>query len=215
MKLFQTLALCLLSLVTTALSAEKPRVLLLGDSFSQTMTRQVAQGLKETAEVVGTPPEIMNSSLAVVMIDQLLGEKKWDVIHFNFGLNDLTYRAPGMKSFRVMSKKVGGIRTTSPEDYEKNLTQIVKRLKKTNAKLIWASTTPIRSNAKGIIEPNSEIEYNAIAARIMKANGIPINDMHAKVSKIVEEKPTREEPYRFGKKTLPHPFIIDVIKKNL
>ena len=61
--------------------------------------------------------------------------------------------------------------------YEKNLLDIVKRLKSTGAKLIWANTTPILASGP-LYDAGSEVEYNAIAARIMTANGIPINDMN-------------------------------------
>ena len=35
----------------------------------------------------------------------------------------------------------------APEQYEKNLRELVKRLKATGAKLVWASTTPIRHSS--------------------------------------------------------------------
>ena len=214
-KFLVTLTLFLLPLMTQVLGAEKPRVLILGDNFYKAISQQAAKALEERAVVVGSPQEATHSGLAVVMIDKLLGKEKWDIIYFNFGLGDLTHRAPGMNSYRVMSKAAGGVRTTSPKDYQKNLTELVKRLKKTGAKLVWASTTPIRKSANGIIEPGSETEYNTIASRVMKAHNIPINDMHAKVSKIYKEKPDRAEPYGFGKKVDLHPLLVEAIKKNL
>ena len=56
--------------------------------------------------------------------------RKWDVIHFNFGIHDLKFMPDGK-------------RQVEPDDYEKNLRTLVAKLKATGAKLIWATTTPI------------------------------------------------------------------------
>ena len=84
-----------------------------------------------------------------------------------------------------MSKSAGGVRVTSPEQYGKNLESLVRRLETTRAKLVWASTTPMLnvntfpSYRGNLFDAGSEIEYNRIAAAIMKRNRIPIVDMHA------------------------------------
>ena len=68
---------------------------------------------------------------------------------------------------------------------------LVAKLKATGAKLIWASTTPI---PKGKLNPDrkfgDESEYNAIAARIMEEEKIPINDLHGYVLPRFEELQT-------------------------
>ncbi len=63
-------------------------------------------------------------------------------------------------------------------EYEKNLTELVARLKKTGAKLVWRSTTPVPQGAKGR-NPGDSANYNEIAKRIMDANDIPIDDLYA------------------------------------
>ena len=45
------------------------------------------------------PGEVRNTQSALDNLDDWLGEGRWDLIHFNFGLGDLVYRAPGMKRF--------------------------------------------------------------------------------------------------------------------
>jgi acyl-CoA thioesterase-1 len=45
--------------------------------------------------------------------------------------------------------------------------------------LIWASTTPIPRNAAAKQTPESIIERNAVAARVMRRHGIAIDDLHA------------------------------------
>ena len=52
-------------------------------------------------------------------------------------LGDLIHRAPNMKQLRIMPIHAGGVVNTPPERYEQNLDAIVKRLKATNAKLVY------------------------------------------------------------------------------
>jgi lysophospholipase L1-like esterase len=57
----------------------------------------------------------------------------------------------------------------------------VARFEATGAKLIWASTTPLKGRVAqcGIWVEESEIPVrNAIAKKVMKENGIPINDLY-------------------------------------
>jgi lysophospholipase L1-like esterase len=95
----------------------------------------------------------------------------WDVIHFNWGVWDAVYRDSTSKFFK-------GRHITSVADYEKNLRTLVARLKRTGATLIWASTTPVYEGEPGRIN-GDETAYNAVAAKIMKENGVIINDLHA------------------------------------
>ena len=67
-----------------------------------------------------------------------------------------------------------------PEEYRKNLTEIVARLKATGAKLIWRNTTPVPEGAKGRLVGDSA-KYNAIAAEIMTTNEIPTHDLFSMV----------------------------------
>ena len=64
------------------------------------------------------------------------------------------------------------------QQYEKNLRQLVARLKKTGATLIWRSTTPVPPGAKGRVVGDA-VKYNAVATRVMKDNGIATDDMYA------------------------------------
>jgi hypothetical protein len=196
-----------------------PRVLILGDSSYNQPSQQMAKFLKGKVEIVFPPikpGEARNSSTGLVNLDVLMGEGKWDLICFNFGLGDLIHRAPGMKSFRVMSSEAGGVRTTDPKQYAKNLTELIKRLKATGAKLVWASTTPIRKDLNGLFEIGSETKYNAIAAKVMAANRVPVIDMHSKMVTLLEAvKPQRDEPFSFGKAISIHPPLVVAICRKL
>ena len=96
------------------------------------------------------------------------------MIHFNFGLHDLKY-LDGEGRYVGPPK---GKQVTPLAQYEKNLRQLVARLKKTEAKLIWASTTPVPEGSVGRVA-GEEIAYNRTAARVMDENGIAIDDLYA------------------------------------
>lgn len=197
-----------------------PRVLILGDSVYQQPARDAAKELKEHAEVVYPtmqPGEIRNTTFAISNFEKLLGEEKWDLIYFNFGLGDLVYRAPNMQAFRVMAKEAGGVRATSPEAYEKNLELLVEKLKQCCDKLIWASTTPIRYSSTNVFDLKSEIQYNAIATKVMTSHKVPIHDMYGHVIELIDmDKPASHgaDPFFFDRKPL-HPFIVNRIVSEL
>ncbi len=197
-----------------------PRVLIIGDMVYREPAQSAAKELKGKIAVshANVPAgRVLHSGISLESLDDLLGEGEWDLIHFNFGLGDLVHRAPGMQSVRVLPLHSGGVRMTSPADYESNLRSIVERLKKTGATLVWANTTPIRASTKNVFEVGSEIEYNAIAARVMAEHSIPINDMHAHARSLMDmDKPASHgaDPFSFDKKPL-HPHLIQVFLKHL
>lgn len=187
-----------------------PRALIIGDSIYNTPTRNAAVLLRGRVEVVWSRFSSADSGTVLENIDKLLGDKKWDLIHFNFGFNDLMYKDPNTKSIRAMSKEVGGVRVTTPQQYEKNLQELVKRFKATGAKLIWATTTPIvGSKYDGILDAGSELQYNQIAAKIMQEHRVTINDMHAYVLASVGAKQT--SPFSFGKISFHPPIVRNVL----
>ena len=117
-----------------------------------------------------------------------------DVIHFNWGLHDLCYRnpnkGPGSKD------KVNGVLSTSLAQYEANLERLVARLKRSGAALVWASTTPVPEGEPGRIAGDAA-RYNAVAARVMNAHGIAINDLHGHVAPKFAELATRPGDVHF------------------
>jgi hypothetical protein len=161
-----------------------PNVLILGDSISISYTRPVRKQLEGVANVVRPmrkdgrgPDNCGDTTIGLANIDRWLGDRKWDVIHFNWGLWDLCYRHPDSKA-QGNRDKVNGKLSTSPEDYEKNLEALVARLQRTSAKLVWASTTLVPEGEVGRFV-GDDAKYNAIAARVMARHQIPVNDLHA------------------------------------
>jgi acyl-CoA thioesterase-1 len=147
-----------------------PRVLLIGDSISIGYTLPTRELLKGKTNLHRIPANGGSTKDGLAKLDGWLGKEKWDVIHFNWGLHDL-------KHFKDGKLDMSGPQVTPPDEYEKNLRELVKKLKATGAKLIWATTTPVPEGSAGRAHAD-EIKYNAIAARVMKDEGIPANDLH-------------------------------------
>ena len=134
-----------------------PRVLLIGDSVSRGYTLAARNALAGKANVHRAPENCGPTANGLKKLDVWLGNDKWDVIHFNFGIHD---------------------RATKPADYEQRLESIVTRLKATGAKLIWASTTPIPPDTKdGPAAADAIVEKNRIAASVMDKHAVAIDDL--------------------------------------
>ncbi len=200
----------LVSLGAVLRAEDLPKALILGDTLYSGLSGLVTNELKGRVQVVYKHPG--STSAALAQLDQLLGQDKWAVIHFNFGLADLHYRDPGTTSVRLMSKEAGGVLVTPPDQYGKNLQEIVKRLKATGAKLIWANTAPIKTSGP-LYDAGSEVAYNEIAARIMTTNGVAINDMNSFATALAAT--TRGDPSPFYSKIPLQPLIIRSILRAL
>jgi acyl-CoA thioesterase-1 len=151
-----------------------PRVLLIGDSISIGYTLAVRNELKGKANVHRPATNCGPTTRGVEMIDQWLGNSAWDVIHFNFGLHDLKFVDDQGKN----APPDKGHPQVSDADYEKNLEALVARMKKTGAKLIFATTTPVPSGADARIK-GDERKYNEIARRVMQKHGVVIDDLYS------------------------------------
>ncbi len=170
--------LAALSLPAGAATADEPgrlpRVLIIGDSISIGYTEPVRRMLADQAEVVRIPGNAAHTWTGLERLDGWLGDGRWDVIHFNWGLHDLKH----LKDDKLDTR---GKRISTLQEYTANLDRLVGRLKGTGAKLIWAATTPIPEGAAGRIK-GQEIEFNAAAREIMDKHGVKVNDLHTYVS---------------------------------
>ena len=158
-------------------AADLPKALLIGDSISIGYTPHVVTALKSRVEVSHHKGNAQHTGTGLKMLERWIGGQQWDVIHFNWGLWDLCYRHPDSRIQGRRDKKKGTL-TTSLEQYEKNLDQLVVRLKKTGAKLIWAHTTTVPDGEAGR-KLGDDDRYNDAASRVMKKHGIEINDLNA------------------------------------
>lgn len=154
-----------------------PRVLLIGDSISIGYTQPVRNLLQGKANVHRIHTNGGPTTNGLKNLGTWLGETKWDVIHFNWGLHDLKYIGDNPQS-RADPKAAGSHQQVPLADYENNLTTLVTQLKATGAKLVWCNTTPAPEGSAGRIA-GDVVKYNEAAARVMSAAGIPTDDLCA------------------------------------
>jgi acyl-CoA thioesterase-1 len=159
-----------------------PSVLLIGDSISIGYTPFVQELLRSKANVYrplsndGNPVNCSGTSKGITDINFWIGNKRWDVIHFNFGLHDIKHEDPET-----------GEASSNPKDplqadlkqYKKNMKLIVNELLSTGAKLIFATTTPVPSRSVSPLrEPENVLRYNKAALKIIKKGNIAVNDLY-------------------------------------
>jgi len=152
-----------------------PRVLLIGDSISIGYTRDTRDMLRGKANVHRIPTNGGHTTKGLQELDNWLGKGTWDVIHFNWGLHDLKYVVPGSGK---LAAPPAGKRVTPVDQYAKNLAELVKRMKKTGATLIFATTTPVPAGSGGRVAGDAGI-YNAAALKVMTEHGVTVNDLYA------------------------------------
>lgn len=90
MKLLKSIILIFVSVLV--IPEEKPKVLIIGDSISIGYTPFVQKALEGKAEVFRNPGNAQHTGKGLVKLEKWIGEEKWEVIHFNWGLWDLCYR---------------------------------------------------------------------------------------------------------------------------
>jgi lysophospholipase L1-like esterase/dienelactone hydrolase len=165
-----------------------PRVLLMGDSIRLGYAPAVTKHLAGVAEVFSFPENGGDTNATLTQLDQWLkdGKAPFDgppnadrplIIHFNCGLHDLKF---GKKTAKHQ---------VPVADYEKNLRAIVARLKERTPHILFATTTPIiderHAARKAAFDRFNKdvILYNERAVAVMRALGIPVNDLN----RIVED----------------------------
>ncbi len=169
-----------------------PRVMLIGDSISLGYTLQVREALKGKANVHRPPCNCGPTVSGLNGIDDWLGDGKWDVIQFNFGLHD---------------------RRRSLEEYLSNLQKLVDRMKETGAVLIFANTTPC-TNEEDLIGKVEEM--NAAAEELMRKNGVIINDFYALLAPDYENLVSRDKcHYSAAGSEIMAKATVEAIEKSL
>jgi hypothetical protein len=148
--------------------SDLPRVLLVGDSITNSYYDTVANLVKGKAYVARLAT---SSSLGdPALLDQvkfMLANYKFAVIHFNNGMHGFDY---------------------TDAEYQNDIPKLLRIIRKyaPGAKLIWATTTPVRK--KGHLqefdaENKIPLARNKIVASVAAKEGIPLNDLYAMVEK--------------------------------
>jgi hypothetical protein len=189
MRVRLALAVCLAA-VTTLASAQRPEfqspktvdpslpnVLIIGDSISIGYMLDVRKQLEGEANVFRPATNCGPSTRGLENIEQWLGDRKWDVIHWNHGLHDLKYLGP--KGENLADPNADSSHQQVPIDqYAANLKKLAERMKKTGAVVIWCDTTPVPEGAKGRV-PGDSKKYNEVAHRVMEeVGGIEIDPLY-------------------------------------
>jgi hypothetical protein len=157
-----------------------PNVLLLGDSISRNYFPQVTKDLKGIANVY-----LMASSTSVgdprlprqITEFATLENVHFRVVHFNNGMHGWGY---------------------SEEEYKAafpSFLHAVHSLVGKDGALIWASTTPVGSDASNGSTNHRVDERNAIALAITSAQRIPLDDQHALM---MQHEDLHEDPVHFN-----------------
>jgi len=162
--------------------AETPRVLLLGDSIRMSYQPHVKLMLESKHEAVVTGPaeNCQYSGYTRERLPKWLDELgRPDVVHWNNGLHDVGHN-PNRSPMQFPL-----------EAYLDNLKAVLDMLRKTGAKVIWATSTPVHPNrpfrSDAWAWKNEEIDrYNGAALELMREQHIPLNDLHAVVWSEVE-----------------------------
>jgi acyl-CoA thioesterase-1 len=151
-----------------------PHVLIIGDSISIGYTLPTRALLQGKVNLHRIPTNGGPTTKGLAEIEKWLKNKKWDLIHFNWGLHDLKYM--GKDGTNLVPKEKGGIVQVPLAEYEKNLDKLVVRMKKSAKQLVWRNTTPIPAGSKARCVGDS-VKYNQAAAKVMKRNKIPTLDL--------------------------------------
>src|SRR2546426_6470056 len=144
-----------------------PRVLLIGDSITRGYYPEVEKRLAGKAFVARlATSRFVADSVLLKEIALVLGGTKFDVIHFNNGMHGWQYSEAEYR--KAFPQFLAAIRAHAPQ-----------------AKLIWATTTPLRDGKAVTYDTRAENSdervdaRNAIAAEIVTAQKIPIDNLNA------------------------------------
>ena len=186
------------------------RVLLIGDSIRMFYQDEVKSQLGEEYEVYAPEENCRFSSYVLNSLRFWLKEFPTpDIIHFNAGLWDSAILYPEDGCFVGIC------------EYLKNMKSIFRELKKTGAKIIFATTTPVsdeKSTLQGPIPPahrNKDIEmYNKAVLEAFLGEDIIINDLFSLMYSEKEKYLSDDmiHPNQLGVKLLAD-AVVDVIRK--
>ncbi|MFC5403111.1 SGNH/GDSL hydrolase family protein [Cohnella soli] len=143
------------------------KVLLLGDSIRIAYMPLVQTKLSGIAEVVGPEDNGRFAKYTLWYADVWIETHgKPDVIHWNNGIWDVYHHSTEHGVF------------TSLEEYVRTIRQILDRLKRSGASIIWATTTPVSPNNVNCDNPEID-KYNETILALMRSENVAINDLNA------------------------------------
>ncbi len=151
--------------IASATDNKLPRVLLIGDSITMNYGPEVEKRLSGKANVarLGSSAFISDPML-LTEIALVLDSMKFDIIHFNNGMHGWQH---------------------SEEEYRQAFPEFLATIQKhaTGAKLIWATTTPLKVSTpakpgEGHSSDERIAARNTIALEFLKPLNIPVDDLN-------------------------------------
>jgi hypothetical protein len=164
-----------------------PRVLSVGDSISINYEPATREYLKGIANYYRIEDNCWSTRRGVAFMPYWLGDYTrkglgWDLILFNSGMHDMK------------QKVLGGSYAVPLDEYKQNLKKEIEIMKKTGARLLFITTTPVPndlgSEKYAFRTKSSEKFFNQAALEVLKEYpGIEILDL----AKVVEESPVMKD----------------------
>jgi hypothetical protein len=153
--------------ISHANETKLPRVLLIGDSIVRDYYPEVEKRLASKAFVARlSTSRFISDPMLLNEIELVLDGTKFDVIQFNNGMHGWQHTEAEYR--KAFPKLIKTIRAHAPK-----------------ARLIWATTTPLRDGKGVTYDTNAQYSderiaaRNAIAAEIVAAQNIPTDDLNA------------------------------------
>lgn len=160
-----------------------PLVVLIGDSIRAGYQPRVAAALAGKAVVWGPKENCKSSTYTRENLVKWLEGRRPAIVHINVGLHDLVLLSPEKNFVDI-------------EQYQENLTAIIKELKEIpGVRIIWATTTPVRDelltaarsantkDARRVAwrENRQVVRYNEAAKQALTGSSVVINDLYTHV----------------------------------
>jgi len=169
-----------------------PLVIIIGDSIRMGYQPFVQEELRDEAEVWGPTQNGGTSANVLAHLEEWVIARNPDIVHLNCGLHDI-------------KREFGGKNNNIPlEVYRGNVEQILRIIpEKTDAKVIWATTTPVNEQwhhkRKGFDRFEADVEaYNQEATQIAQKLGVQINNLYEVIMKAGRDRLLREDGVHFA-----------------
>ena len=166
-------------------------VILIGDSIRMGYQETVREELKGVAEVWMPEKNGGNSRNILANLKEWAVSRKPAVVHINCGLHDL-------------KKEFGAEETAVPlAEYRENVEEILQALlRETDARVIWATTTPVNTEwhhaRKGFDRFEADVDaYNREAVAICNRLDIPVDDLYEVIVRAGRDELLREDGVHF------------------
>lgn len=146
---------------------KRPRVLLIGDSILNGYLKTVVTALEGKAYIDAWVNPYHQSGHLNELLADVIANGPYEVVHFNMGLHGW---------------QEGRIKPDTFEPLTKAYVEVI-RAKLPDAKIIWASSTPVTvKDHPSELDPEINpiiIGHNRMAANVMAEMNVPVNDFYA------------------------------------